>query len=168
MSLTLYSASIPAFIQQLEALKGVLAKAAAHAEARKIDPAVLLNARLFPDMFPMLRQVQIAADFAKGAAARLAGREVPKWADDEKTFAELLARLDRTLAFIKEIPAAEIVGQEGRAISLMAGGNELKFTGEPYLTGFVLPNFYFHAATAYAILRHSGVELGKRDFLGSF
>lgn len=168
MALNLYSASVPAFIQQLEALKGVLAKAATHAESRKIDPAVLLNARLFPDMFPMLRQVQIAADFAKGATARLAGREVPKWADDEKTFAELVARLDRTLAFVKDVPAAEIVGQEGRAISLMAGGNELKFTGEPYLTGFVLPNFYFHAATAYAILRHSGVELGKRDFIGSF
>ena len=119
-------------------------------------------------MLPLVRQVQITTDFAKGATARLAGREVPKWEDTEKTFEELQTRLDRAIAFVQTVPAAEIIGQEGRAITLLAGGQTLNFLGQSYLLGFVLPNLFFHAATAYAILRHSGVELGKRDFLGQF
>ena len=166
MSIDLYQASVPVFIQQLQAMKGVLAKAEAHATARKIQPDVLPNARLFPDMFTLVRQVQIASDFAKGCTARLAGREVPKWEDTEKTFAELQARLDKAIDFVKSVPAEEIIGQEAREVSLPVGGQTLTFQGLPYLTGFVLPNFFFHATTAYAILRHNGVEIGKRDFIG--
>jgi hypothetical protein len=168
MSLTLYDAAVPVFVQQLQALKVVLDKAVVHAAARKISPEVLLNARLFPDMLPLARQVQITTDFAKGATARLAGREVPKWDDTEKTFEELQGRLDRAIAFVQEVPAVEIIGQEGREITLTVGGQSIHFLGQAYLLGFVLPNLFFHAVTAYAILRHSGVELGKRDFLGQF
>lgn len=166
MSIDLYQASVPVFVQQLEAMKGVLAKAEAHATARKIQADVLPNARLFPDMFTLVRQVQIASDFAKGCTARLAGREVPKWEDTEKTFAELQVRLDKAIDFVKSVPAAEIVGQESRAVSLVAGGQTMNFVAQPYLLGFVLPNFFFHAGMVYAILRHNGVEIGKRDFVG--
>jgi uncharacterized protein len=166
MTISMSEASVPAFDQTLTALAAVLDKAEGHCAARKIDPAVLLGARLFPDMFPLSRQVQIACDFAKGTAARLAGQEVPSWPDEEQTFAELKARIDKTLAFVKSVPAARIDGSEGRAITLKAGPRELSFKGQDYLVGFALPNFYFHATTAYALLRHNGVELGKRDFLG--
>jgi uncharacterized protein len=147
-------------------MKGVLTKAEAYATARKIQPEVLLNARLFPDMLPFVRQVQIASDFAKGGTARLAGREVPKWEDTEKTFAELQARLDKAIEFVSAVPAEEIIGQEAREVSLPVGGQTMNFVAQPYLLGFVLPNFFFHASTAYAILRHNGVEIGKRDFIG--
>ena len=127
---------------------------------------VLLNARLFPDMFPLVRQVQIATDFAKGCTARLAGREVPKWEDTEKTFAELQARIDKAIDFVSAVPAAEIVGQEAREFTVPLGGNPMGFVAQPYLLGFAIPNFFFHATTVYAILRHNGVEVGKRDFVG--
>lgn len=166
MTINLYQASVPVFVQQLQAMKGVLAKAEAYTTARKIQPEVLLNARLFPDMFALTRQVQIATDFAKGCTARLAGREVPKWEDTEKTFAELQARIDKAIDFVKAVPAEEIIGQEAREVSLQAGGQTMNFVALPYLTGFVLPNFFFHATTVYAILRHNGVEVGKRDFVG--
>lgn len=166
MTINLYQASVPVFVQQLQAMKGVLAKAEAYATARKIQPEVLLNARLFPDMFALTRQVQIATDFAKGCTARLAGREVPKWEDTEKTFAELQARIDKAIDFVKAVPAEEIIGQEAREVSLQAGGQTMNFVALPYLIGFVLPNFFFHATTVYAILRHNGVEVGKRDFVG--
>jgi hypothetical protein len=166
MTISLYQASVPPFMHSLKAAKAFLAKAAAHAEAHKIDPSVLLQMRLFPNMFPLVRQVQIATDFAKGSAARLAGIEPPKYEDRETTFAELQARLDKTLTYLEGFKPAQIDGQEERDISLQAGSRTLSFKGQPYLTGFVLPNFYFHLTTAYAILRHSGVELGKGDFLG--
>ncbi len=166
MTINLYQASMPVFVQQLQAMKGVLAKAEAYAAAKKIQPEVLLNARLFPDMLPFVRQVQIASDFAKGGTARLAGREVPKWEDTEKTFAELQARLDKAIEFVLAVPAEEIIGQEAREVSLPVGGQTMNFVAQPYLLGFVLPNFFFHASTAYAILRHNGVEIGKRDFIG--
>ncbi|MEY4377288.1 MAG: hypothetical protein RJB26_1838 [Pseudomonadota bacterium] len=166
MTINLHQASVPVFVQQLNSMKAVLAKAEAYAAARKIQPEVLVNARLFPDMLPLVKQVQIASDFAKGCTARLAGREVPKWEDTEKTFAELQARLDKAIEFVKSVPAEEIIGQEAREVSLPVGGQTMTFQGLPYLTGFVLPNFFFHATTAYAILRHNGVEIGKRDFIG--
>jgi hypothetical protein len=162
----MYQATVPAFVQTLTALAAVLDKAEAHCAAKTIDPAVLIGARLFPDMFPLSRQVQIACDFAKGTTARLAGLEVPSWPDNETTFAELKARIARTLEFIKSVPSTKIDGSEGRDITLKAGPRELNFKGQGYLVDFALPNFYFHATTAYALLRHNGVELGKRDFLG--
>jgi hypothetical protein len=156
------------FQQGLAALSGVLDKAAAHAAARKIDPAVLLQTRLFPDMFPLTRQVQIAADFAKGCPARLAGVENPSYADDETTIDALKARLDKTGAFLKTLTAAQIDGSEGRDIVIKIAGKETTFKGQAYLLHFALPNFYFHATAAYAILRGCGVEVGKRDFIGQF
>ena len=166
MALTMYQASVPVFLHFLGALRAVLAKAEAQAQAMKVEPAVLLQARLYPNMFPLTRQVQIAADFAKGAPARLAGLEPPPYPDTETTFAELLARLDRTTAFLKTLPAAAIDGQEERTIELKVGGQPLTFKGLPYLLNFALPNFFFHATTAYAILRHNGIDLGKGDFMG--
>lgn len=167
MTLSMYQASVPAFLQQLRALCGVLQKAAAHASARKIDPGVLLNARLFPDMLPLTRQVQIACDFAKGASARLAGVEPPAYEDNEKSFEELQARIEKTMAFVKTLKPGQIDGSEDRDIAVKIAGKPVTFKGQPYLVNFVLPNFYFHAATAYGILRHNGVELGKRDFIGA-
>ncbi|MDO6386392.1 MULTISPECIES: DUF1993 family protein [unclassified Uliginosibacterium] len=167
MSISMYVASSPRLIAQLKALDAILAKAAAHAEAKKIDPAVLLASRLFPDMFAFTRQVQIACDFAKGTVARLAGVEVPSYADNEQTLAELHARIAKTIAFIETIPAAQIDGSETRDITVKAGPRELQFKGLDYLIGYALPNFYFHVTTAYNILRHNGVEIGKRDYLGA-
>jgi hypothetical protein len=165
MPISMYQASVPAFRQTLGALDAILAKAAVFAEERRIDEAVLLGWRLAPDMFALARQVQIATDHAKGCCARLAGAEVPKWPDDETTFAALRARIARTLDFVQSFAPDAIDGSEERAIALTAGTRELRFTGQQYLVGFALPNFYFHATTAYAILRHCGLPLGKRDFL---
>jgi hypothetical protein len=162
----MYQASVPAFLRMLKTLSAILDKAEAFAVEREIDPDVLLNWRLAPDMFPLARQIQLVSDFAKGATARLAGAEVPKYADDEKTFPELKARIAKTEAFIKGFGPKDIDGSEARDITLTVGGQELKFKGEAYLVHFVLPNFYFHATAAYAILRRCGVEIGKRDFLG--
>lgn len=166
MSLSLYQASVPVFVRMFGNLSAILDKAAAYAEARKIDPAVLLNARLAPDMHPLTRQIQIASDAAKGCAARLAGVEVPSFADSESTFAELQARITKTLAFINGLTPAQIDSGEGREVVLKVPGAELKFKGEDYLLHFVLPNFYFHITTAYAILRHNGLDIGKMDYLG--
>ena len=167
MSLSMYQASVPAFLQTLNNLSAILDKAAAYAGNHKIDPEVLLNYRLAPDMFPLVRQIQIAADLAKGAAARLAGVEVPKHDDTEKTFADLKARIAKTVTFVEAFKPSDIDGSEGRDIALTLGKHTMSFKGQPYLVYFVLPNFYFHCATAYDILRHCGVELGKRDFIGT-
>ncbi len=168
MSLTLYQASVPQFLRMLANLKGILEKAAAHAAARKIDDSVLLNSRLFPDMFPLTRQVQIASDFARGTAARLSGVEPPAIEDKEQTFAELVARVEGAIAYVKTLPAAKFEGAETRQITRKIRGVEKSFAGVDYLLQYSLPNFYFHLTTAYAILRHNGVEIGKGDFVGSF
>ncbi len=167
MSLSMFKASAPVFTRQLANLSAILHKAEAHAAARKIDPAVFINARLAPDMFPLSRQVQSASDSAKGCAARLAGVAVPSYADTETTFPELQARITKTVAFLQSLGPELIEGSEERAIVLKLRGQETRFTGQSYLLNYALPNFFFHAATAYDILRHNGVEIGKQDFLGS-
>ena len=167
MPLSMYQASVPAFLQMLNSLSAILDKAEVYAAQRKIDPAVLLNYRLAPDMFPLSRQVQIAADHAKGCCARLAGREVPKFDDDETSFADLRARIARTVAFVQGFEPSDLDGSEEREIALTVGGQPMRFKGQHYLVSFVLPNFYFHATTAYAILRHAGLPIGKRDFMGA-
>ncbi len=166
MSLTMYSAFIPVAIRTLRNLSAILAKGAAHCEARKIDPNAFLSARLYPDMFPLTRQVQVASDTVKGAAARLAGIEIPRYDDNETTFAELQARLDKTVAFLQTIQPAQIDGKEDADIVLSFPTRTFEFKGQAYLTGWVLPNLYFHTTAAYALLRHGGVELGKADYLG--
>jgi hypothetical protein len=161
----MYDASVPVFRQMLGSLAAILAKAETHAQEKKIEQA-LLQARLFPDMFPLTRQVQVAADFAKGACARLAGVEVPRYDDVEASLAELQQRIARTLAFIDSLAADAIAASAERDITLKVGQNERQFKGQPYLLHYALPNFYFHTTTAYAILRHNGVEIGKKDFIG--
>jgi hypothetical protein len=168
MSLTMYQASIPVFIRMLGNLSTLLDKAAAHAEAKKIDPAIFINFRLAPDMYPLRRQIQIATDMAKGCAARLAGIDVPSYEDNESTFSELQVRIAKTVAFLQSVSAEQINGSEDRTVTLKLRDNEISFLGEPYLLNFVLPNFYFHITTAYAILRHNGVEIGKMDFVGNY
>ncbi|MSQ54344.1 MAG: DUF1993 domain-containing protein [Betaproteobacteria bacterium] len=166
MALSMYQASAPRFANTLKNLSAILDKAQAHCEARKIEPEVLVSLRLFPDMYPLSRQVQITCDTAKGAVARLAGMEIPKHEDGEKTLAELKARIASTLAFIESAKPAQIDGSEEKEIVLKLGGQETKFKGLQYLLGFAQPNFYFHAATAYNILRSNGVDVGKKDFIG--
>jgi len=166
MTISMYQASVPVFIRMLTNLKGILGKAAAHAPAKKIDESVLLNARLYPDMFPLVKQVQIATDFARGTGARLSGTEPPSYEDNEKSLAELVARVERTLDFLRTLKPAAIDGSETREIVRPVRGEPKKFTGINYLLQYAMPNFYFHTTTAYAILRHSGVELGKGDFIG--
>lgn len=166
MSLSMFQASAPVFIRVMNNLKVVLDKGAAHAAANKIDPTVLLNSRLFPDMFPLVRQVQIASDNAKGGGARLAGMTPPKYEDNEASFPELDARIDKTIAFLQTLTPAQIDGSEDKTINLTLGKKSLTFQGQAYLFGLVLPNLYFHVTTAYNILRHCGVPLGKEDFLG--
>jgi uncharacterized protein len=167
MSLSMYQASIPAFVQMLNNISAIMDKAETHARSREIDPEVLLNYRLAPNMLPFVRQIQIAADLAKGAAARLAGVEVPKHGDTEKNFADLKVRLSKTVTFVQSFKPSDIDGSEDRDINLKLGEHTMSFKGEPYLVHFVMPNFYFHCTTAYDILRHCGVELGKRDFIGT-
>jgi uncharacterized protein len=166
MSLSMYQASVPVFLQMLASLQVILDKAEAHATAKKIDPAVLLYARLFPDMFPLVRQVQLTSDFAKGPIARLAGQEPPKWEDKEASFADLRGRIDKTVEFLKSFKPEQIDGSETRDVTIPIGGNPTTFKGQRYLIGFALPNFFFHHAATYSILRHNGVEIGKRDYLG--
>jgi uncharacterized protein len=166
MTISMYHASVPVFIRMLNNLKAILEKAAAHAEAKKIEPSVLINSRLFPNMFPLGRQVQIASDTAKGGAARLAGLEPPKYEDNEATFPELAGRIEKTLAYLETFKPEQIDGSETRTITLQMRDKTVSYEGMFYLLSSVLPNFYFHVATAYAILRHCGVELGKGDFLG--
>jgi uncharacterized protein len=167
MNISMYQASTPRFAQMLRNLSALLDKAQAYCDAKKIEPVVITGARLFPDMFPLTRQVQIACDQAKGAVARLAGLEIPKHEDTEQTFAELKARIAKTLDFIESVKAARIDGSEAKEIVIKLRTQELKFSGEQYLLGYAYPNFYFHVTTAYNILRHNGVELGKRDFVGN-
>lgn len=165
MSLSMYQSSLPVITAMLANLKTILEKGAAYSEKKKIDPAVLPASRLFPDMLPLSKQVQIATDHAKGCAARLAGQEPPAYEDNEKTLAELIARVQKTIDYVNTFNAAQIDGSEERSIELKVGGHELKFIGHVYLLKFALPNFYFHVTTAYNILRHNGVEIGKSDFL---
>jgi hypothetical protein len=169
MNISMYNASVPVFKQMLGALDGVLAKAEAYTAEKKLDPSVLVHSRLFPDMFPLSRQVQIACDFAKGVPARLAGVEMPVHEDNEQTLAELRARIASTIAFIDGIDPAKIAGSEDREITLRPGTpRERTFKGLAYLTTYGLPNFFFHVTTAYALLRHNGVVVGKPDYLGAF
>jgi hypothetical protein len=166
MSLTVHSISVPVFARTLANLSALLDKAAAFAEAKKIDPKVLLEMRLAPDMFPLTRQVLIACDFAKGASSRLAGQEPPKWDDHEASVAELKARIARTIEFVQALSPAAFTGAENRQVTLTLRGEQRTFDALPYLLQQALPNFFFHVTTAYAILRHAGVEIGKRDFIG--
>ena len=166
MPVSMYDVSIPIFTLSLTNLDAILDKAAAHAEAKKMDPKVLPSTRLIADMLPLSAQIQIACDTAKGAAARLAGVEAPKHEDTEATIADLKARVEKTLAFIKSVKTEQFANAETREIVLQFPQTTMKFTGLNYLTNFVLPNFFFHLTMAYALLRKNGVELGKRDFLG--
>ena len=168
-AVTLYAASIPVFKQMLASMSAVLAKAETHASAKNIEPPALLQARLFPDMLPLVRQVQIATDFARGVAARLAGKEVPVYEATEQSFADLQALIARTSAFLDGFMPEHINGQEGREIVLRPGTpKEKKFSGQAYLLSYALPQFFFHVTTTYAILRHNGVEVGKKDYMGAY
>src|SRR5215216_6101236 len=168
MTISMYQASVPVLVQFLTSLSAVLDKAAAHAEARKIDPSVLLNMRLAPDMFPLVRQVRAATDHAANAAARLSGKEPLKFANDETTLAQLKDRIAKTIEFLKSVKASEVDGTEAKEIKItFPSGQVREFTGQSLLLGNALPNFYFHATTAYDIVRQCGVEVGKRDFMGT-
>ena len=168
MSLTMHNTSVPVFVRMFSNMLVWLDKAQAHAETRKFDTANYLGLRLAPDMLPLTKQVQIATDMAKGCVARLAGVDVPKWDDNEATLDALRERIRMTLDYVQSIPAAQIDGSEQREIVLPTRvGDPLRFSGETYLKHYVLPNLYFHTTTAYALLRHAGVELGKRDYLGA-
>jgi hypothetical protein len=167
MSLSMHAASVPAFVRMFNNMLAWLDKAQAHAEVRQFDSANYLGLRLAPDMLPFTKQVQIATDMAKGCVARLAGLEVPSWPDDEASVEALRARLHKAIAYVQSVDAGLIDGSEAREIVLPTRtGEPRRFTGQAYLTDFVLPNLYFHASTAYALLRHAGVDVGKRDFLG--
>jgi hypothetical protein len=164
--MSLHAIVVPTFLQTLKGLSGVLTKAEAHCEAKKIAPETLLTARLFPDMHPLTRQVQMASDFAAKSCARLAGVDVPAYPDEEKTFAELQKRIATATSNVKGFTEKQFEGAAAREITISAGPRTLNFNGASYLASFGLPNFFFHASTAYDILRHNGVEVGKRDFLG--
>jgi uncharacterized protein len=166
MSISMYEASIPTFLHSLRSLKAILEKGAAHAEAKKIDPNVLTASRLFPDMLPLTRQIQIASDAAKGAAARLAGLEPPKYEDAEATFPELIARVDKTIDYLQSFKAEQLEGSADRTVTISTPRQSFSFPGLIFLRHWALPNFFFHVTTAYNILRHNGVELGKADYLG--
>jgi len=167
VSIDVFDQTVSAMSRALLNLDAIVSKAEAHAEDRKIDPAVLAQARLYPDMLPFVAQIRIATDTAKGAAARLSGSEVPSWPDDEASFAEIHARIRTALDFLSSFKREQFEAAEERKIELKLGKEQVNFTGREYILGFVLPNFYFHVTTAYAILRHNGVPLGKRDFLGA-
>ncbi len=163
----MHSMSVPVFVKTLGNLSAILDKAAAHAEAKKIDPAVLLTSRLYPDMFPLTKQVEVACDFAKGTVARLAGQEPPKYDDNELTIEALKARIAKTVDYVQGFQAAQFAGAEDREVQMKIRDQTLSFKGLTYLAHMAMPNFFFHATTAYDILRHNGVELGKRDFIGA-
>ena len=166
MSLSMYSSSIPVFLHYLKNLSVLLKKGAEYAAEKKVDEKVMTGLRLYPDMFPLTRQVQIACDVAKGCGARLAGVEVPKYEDNEMTFSELQARIDKTVNFLNTLTASQIDGSEQKQIKLQAGPRELEFVGDFFLRNWALPNVFFHITTTYNILRHNGVPVGKMDFLG--
>jgi hypothetical protein len=165
--ISMYAASIPPMIRSLSNLRAILEKATAYTQSKNIDPAVLVNARLYPDMYPLVKQVQIATDVAKGAVSRLANIEPPKFEDNESTLAELITRIDKTLELLNASTPERINGSEENTIVFLIRDKTVTFQGLPYLLDFVLPNVYFHVSTVYAILRHNGVEIGKRDFLGN-
>jgi len=167
MTISMYQLSVPRFVSTLTNLSNILDKAQAHVDARKLDPAALTTYRLFPDMLPLSKQVQIACDTAKGAVARLAGVEIPVHEDNEKTLAELQARIAKTLAFIQSVTAQQIEGSEDKDIVIKRGDKETHYKGLQFLLGHAIPNIYFHVTTAYNILRHNGIEIGKRDYLGN-
>lgn len=167
MTISMYQASVPRLVNALGNLSNILDKAQAHADAKKLDPAVLPGLRLFPDMLPLKSQVQIACDTAKGLVARLAGIEIPAYEDTETTLAELKARIAKTIAFIQTIPPEQIDGTEDKEIIVKRGEKETRYKGLQFLLGHAVPNIYFHVTTAYNILRHNGVEIGKRDYLGN-
>ena len=167
MPLSMYQASVPVFIRALKNLDGVLQKGEAFARAKKIEPAVLINDRLAPDMFPLSRQIQIATDIARRGVARLAGVEPQKFEDNEQTFADLCDRIKRTIAYLESIQPRQIDGSEEKQVTLEIRGNAVNFTGKEMLLNFSIPNVYFHSSVAFAILRHNGVEIGKSDFLGN-
>ena len=166
MTISMYQASVPRFVNILGNLSNILEKAQAHVEAKKIDGATLINYRLYPDMLPMIVQVQIACDTAKGVVARLAGIDIPVFEDNEKTLPELKARVAKTIAFIQAITPAQVDGTEDKAIVTKRGDKETHYKGMQFLLGHATPNFYFHISMAYAILRHNGVEIGKKDYMG--
>ncbi|MDX2154954.1 MAG: DUF1993 domain-containing protein [Hyphomicrobiaceae bacterium] len=168
MSISMYQASVPVMQRRMRNLIAILDKAEAHCAARKIDPEVLINARLYPDMFPFKRQIQIASDMAKAAAARLAGVEMPKWEDNEKSFADLKARLQKAVDYIGSFKPEQIDGSESKDINLTIGGQPAVLKGQMYLLNHAFAHFNFHITTAYNILRHNGVEIGKRDYVGTF
>ncbi|MET0384102.1 MAG: DUF1993 domain-containing protein [Burkholderiaceae bacterium] len=165
MSLSMYAATVPPMRLMLKNLSVLMSKAQAHCEAKKIDPNAFLASRLYPDMLPFTKQIQIASDTAKGAGARLANVEIPKFDDDEATFADLQARIDKTVAFLDTLGAAQFEGADSRMITLQLRDRALEFKGADYLTTWATPNFFFHVTTAYALLRHGGVEIGKTDYL---
>ncbi len=167
MSLSMYQASIPTLVHMLGNLSAILTKAAKYAETKKFDPSVLINARLAPDMLPLSSQIQTASDVAKGCAARLAGIEAPSFPDTETTFPELQTRIAKTIEYLNSVSPAQIDGSEERTVILKMRTQDMQFQGQVYLLSFVLPNFYFHITTAYAILRHNGLDIGKGDFLGN-
>ena len=167
MTISMYQASVPRFVNVLGNLSNILDKAQAHVDAKKLDPAALTSYRLFPDMLPMTKQVQIACDTAKGVVARLAGMDIPVYEDNEKTLADMKARIAKTVAFIQTVTPAQIDGSEEKEIVIKRGDKETRYKGMQFLLGHALPNFYFHVTTAYNILRHNGIEIGKRDYLGN-
>ena len=167
MSLSMYQASVPVFVRALKNLTGVLQKGEAFAAAKKIDQEVLINARLAPDMFPLSTQIQIATDIARRGVARLAGVEAPKFEDNEKTFADLDGRINRTITYLESFQPKQIDGTEDKPLTIEIGGNKMNFTGKEMLLNFSIPNVFFHTTVTYAILRHNGVEIGKKDFLGN-
>jgi hypothetical protein len=167
MTISMYQSSIPVFIRQLGNLSHLLSKATVHAEAKKIDQSVLVNARLFPDMFSLSRQVQIACDTVKFGAARIAEINPPSFEDNETTFGQLQERINKTIEFLETIKPAQIDDKEALKIFYNSRGKDYNYIGQPYLLNYVLPNLYFHISTAYAILRHNGVEIGKKDYLGN-
>lgn len=165
MSISMHSSSVPIFVRNLDNLLTWLDKAQAHAEARKFDTGNYLALRLAPDMLPLVKQIQIASDGAKGCVARLAGVEIPKWDDNESSLDELRARVRKTIDYVQSIPAAKIDGSEDRDITITLRSGDVHFEGQRYLEHWALPNFYFHVMTVYALLRHAGVDLGKQDYL---
>ena len=168
MSLTMHSASVPIFVRTFTAVQACMDKAQAHAEARKFSPDAYMTLRLAPDMLPFTNQIQIASDGAKGCVARLTGQEIPKWEDNEASFADLRARIQKTIDYVQSVPAELFVGSDEREVVIPRRVGELRLSGEAFLKHFVLPNFFFHTTTTYALLRHAGVEIGKRDYLGAF
>lgn len=168
MTISMYQASVPVFNQMLQSLSGILKKAAVYAESRKIDPSILINSRLYPDMFPLSKQIQIATSAAYRCAARLAGMEPPEFQDNETSFSDLIVRVEKTIEFLKTLKEEQIDGSEDKTINYTLFGKSFSFKGLPFLLHKSLPNFFFHVTTAYAILRHNGLEIGKADYTGTF